>query len=330
MSLVFENNLDQLIKRSGLTKRAVALKLGITSENLSRAVHGKTKLNLARIEEYSKILDCHPAEIIFAGQQINVIGGWWVSDKDLCFPILKSYKRTNLNRGEHWKGATLKLNSKNFLLTGRYVGIANFNVPQNHSLPLGEPGTLSLINIDGVEEAKFNQEDIGKFCVASITNQTLVAGEMYPKPNGEFEFWLPEISQTQVFSEIHWARSISSMQFGYDFSTLDESKFVGASNLADLERPSSTKKVKKIVSQQSQGVDRSLVGAPVKPDLSSSIEKKILLTMREACVLLFGEWNDNLQRRLRRLIDSGEIDAVKDGKKFHIPRSEINRLEGNR
>ena len=326
-----EHNLNQLIERSGMFKKEVAAKKGITPENLSRQLHGHTGVTLCDLDEYSKILDCHLAEIIFPGQQINVIGGWWVSEEDGHLPVLKSYKPINLNCEGSFKGANLKIKAKDFLLTGRYVGIANFDVLPNQSLPIGHPGTLCLINIDGAETKKFYQEDIGKFCVALVANGTLVAGELYPRPNGQFEFWLPEIGLSQVFSEIHWARSISSMHFGFDFSTLDESKFVGASNVTDLEQTSSTKQATKIVSQKSQGVNLSVVSAPINPDSPSSTEKKkVLLGMADACEQLFGQYNDNLRRRLKRWIKQGIIQAVQDGAKFYIPRAEIDRLAGGR
>ena len=56
--------------------------------------------------------------------------------------------------------------------------------------------------------------------------------------------------------------------------------------------------------------------------------RQALLPLSEACVLLLGQYNDNERRRVKRGIEQGVIQAVKDGARFYIPRAEINRLSG--
>tara|TARA_Y100001937_G_C6949476_1_gene253991 strand:+ start:391 stop:615 length:225 start_codon:yes stop_codon:yes gene_type:complete len=56
--------------------------------------------------------------------------------------------------------------------------------------------------------------------------------------------------------------------------------------------------------------------------------RQALLPLSEACVLLLGQYNENERRRVKRWIEQGVIQAVKDGARFYIPRAEINRLAG--
>tara|TARA_R100001129_G_scaffold147316_1_gene108752 strand:+ start:2670 stop:2894 length:225 start_codon:yes stop_codon:yes gene_type:complete len=56
--------------------------------------------------------------------------------------------------------------------------------------------------------------------------------------------------------------------------------------------------------------------------------RQALLPLSEACVLLLGQYNENERRRVKRWIEQGVIQAVKDGAKFYIPRAEIKRLAG--
>ena len=72
--LSMESNLNHMILRSGLTKRVVAEEKGITPETLSRHIHGKIQLTLNDAEDYSKILNCTPQEIMFKSNPARILG----------------------------------------------------------------------------------------------------------------------------------------------------------------------------------------------------------------------------------------------------------------
>lgn len=72
--LFVANNLEKLIKQSGMTKKAVAELKGVTPETLSRHMHGKIQLTLHDAEEYARILNTNAYEILFAAKPMPIIG----------------------------------------------------------------------------------------------------------------------------------------------------------------------------------------------------------------------------------------------------------------
>lgn len=72
--LFVANNLEKLIQKSGMTKKAVAELKGVTPETLSRHMHGKIQLTLHDAEEYARILNSNAYEVLFAAQPIPILG----------------------------------------------------------------------------------------------------------------------------------------------------------------------------------------------------------------------------------------------------------------
>tara|TARA_R110000803_G_scaffold108560_1_gene176879 strand:+ start:272 stop:517 length:246 start_codon:yes stop_codon:yes gene_type:complete len=54
---------------------------------------------------------------------------------------------------------------------------------------------------------------------------------------------------------------------------------------------------------------------------------QLLYTLKEACDALFAEgYNEASRKRVRRWIKSGVFNAVMDGSRYYIPKSEIDSL----
>jgi len=51
-----------------------------------------------------------------------------------------------------------------------------------------------------------------------------------------------------------------------------------------------------------------------------------LLSVRDACRYLFGDFNRTLQNRMYGLLDANQIPRVKDGRKYYIPRHKLDEL----
>ena len=82
---LMQNNLSNMIRAANMTKREVAALKGITPENLSRQVNGHTNITLRDAEEYAKIFELHPAEIMFVQSLSSClrIGGWTTSNNPI-------------------------------------------------------------------------------------------------------------------------------------------------------------------------------------------------------------------------------------------------------
>ena len=68
------NNLDNMIRRSGLKKQEVADLKGVTPVTLSRHISGAINITLADAEEYGRILGVHSYDILYPQEPIDIIG----------------------------------------------------------------------------------------------------------------------------------------------------------------------------------------------------------------------------------------------------------------
>ena len=68
------NNLDQMIRRSGMTNTQVAEEKGIKRETLSRHKSGVIRITRQDAEEYAQILNCLPQQIMYQNSPITLLG----------------------------------------------------------------------------------------------------------------------------------------------------------------------------------------------------------------------------------------------------------------
>jgi transcriptional regulator with XRE-family HTH domain len=76
------NNLENLIKKAGYTKKEFADMNGITPATLSRHMHGKIPMTVKDAEKYGKLLDCHARAVLFPLERVPIFMQRWVSEKD--------------------------------------------------------------------------------------------------------------------------------------------------------------------------------------------------------------------------------------------------------
>ena len=67
------NNLSVMIARSGLHKKDVGAAIGVAPETVSRHMSGNIQINLKLAEEYAKVLNCQPQDILFATKPLKII-----------------------------------------------------------------------------------------------------------------------------------------------------------------------------------------------------------------------------------------------------------------
>ena len=72
--LKMPNNLDVMIRRSGLLNREVAERKGIRPETVSRHISGALQFNLKDAEEYAIILGCTAQDVLFAQHPVILFG----------------------------------------------------------------------------------------------------------------------------------------------------------------------------------------------------------------------------------------------------------------
>ena len=68
------NNLNKQIAASGLTKKEVGALVGHTPETVSRHISGNIKLTLNHAEDYARVLNCSPYDIMFEALPMPIIG----------------------------------------------------------------------------------------------------------------------------------------------------------------------------------------------------------------------------------------------------------------
>lgn len=71
--MLMSNNLSVMIARSGLNKKDVGAAIGVAPETVSRHMSGNIQINLKLAEEYAKVLNCMPQDILFATKPLKIL-----------------------------------------------------------------------------------------------------------------------------------------------------------------------------------------------------------------------------------------------------------------
>jgi len=83
------NNLETMIRRSGLLNKEVAERKGIRPETVSRHISGALQFTLKDAEEYAMILDCTAQDILFVQKATQLFGYLNNENVEIILPVEK-------------------------------------------------------------------------------------------------------------------------------------------------------------------------------------------------------------------------------------------------
>ena len=183
--LSMESNLNHMILRSGLTKRLVAEEKGITPETLSRHIHGKIQLTLNDAEDYSKILNCTPQEIMFKSNPARILGYiHYNKTAEHSVDWLEYRKKNNAK----YPGGDVYLPSPNPF----EVGAVLFNIPDDYDGPwIDYKDSLCVVQLDPIKQGYVSKDSIQQASYAKIKGGGVLHGHVYPEPGGTYTVYNP-------------------------------------------------------------------------------------------------------------------------------------------
>jgi len=183
--LNMESNLNHMILRSGLTKRVVAEEKGITPETLSRHIHGKIQLTLNDAEDYSKILNCTPQEIMFKSNPAPILGYiHYNKTAEHSVDWLEDRKKNNAK----YPGGDVYLPSPNPF----EVGAVLFNIPDDYDGPwIDYKDSLCVVQLDPIKQGYVSKDSIQQASYAKIKGGGVLHGHVYPEPGGTYTVYNP-------------------------------------------------------------------------------------------------------------------------------------------
>tara|TARA_B100001063_G_scaffold233781_1_gene250416 strand:+ start:373 stop:1101 length:729 start_codon:yes stop_codon:yes gene_type:complete len=77
------NNLDAVIRASGMNKKQLAKAAGIMPETLSRHIHGKVQMTLENAERYAQILGVSVQKVMFVNPATPIVGSAHLKDNEI-------------------------------------------------------------------------------------------------------------------------------------------------------------------------------------------------------------------------------------------------------
>ncbi len=87
---IMPNNLDAVIRASGMNKKQLAKAAGIMPETLSRHIHGKVQMTLENAEKYAEILGVSVQKVMFVNPATPIIGSAILKNNE----IIRSFYNT--------------------------------------------------------------------------------------------------------------------------------------------------------------------------------------------------------------------------------------------
>ena len=161
------NNLDFMIRKSGLLRKEIAERKGIRPETVSRHISGALNFSLKDAEQYAAILDCTAQDILFAQNAVPLFGKLDESHVTVSDPT----------EGEIAYHVTFPVDENR-----RFV-IANHKAQKKK----WANGRLYLFDNKPILAQSVDDSCFMRLCILKIANDKQIRfGVVYPEPGGTF------------------------------------------------------------------------------------------------------------------------------------------------
>lgn len=200
------NNLAKQIARSGLTNKEVGkLAGGWTPETVSRHISGNINMTLSHAEDYARVLNCSPYDIMFEAKPMPIIGKCHLDEDGQVYREW-SGKYYGQVYSHTYRPATTAI--VHWTVDSAYTGAWNY---WNKA--------LESVLLDPIKDKIVHPEAHGHNAYALLENEVdfagkktrLVAGVLYPEPGGLFTVHNGDINQTLRSQKLEWATPVLSM-----------------------------------------------------------------------------------------------------------------------
>lgn len=210
------NNLAKQIARSGLTNKEVGkLAGGWTPETVSRHISGNINMTLSHAEDYARVLNCSPYDIMFEAKPMPIVGA-----------------------------CTIEADGKIF----REVGKKEFGVVYSHTYRPDETGiihwsvadeylgpwqywksSLESVLLDPIRNKYVHKEAVGHEAYVLTEkpykyydhSTRLAAGVVYPEPGGVYTIHNGDTDMTLKSQKLIWGTPVLSMIMRPDLRGLE-------------------------------------------------------------------------------------------------------------
>ena len=211
------NNLAKQIARSGLTNKEVGkLAGGWTPETVSRHISGNINMTLSHAEDYARVLDCSPYDIMFEAHPMPIIGQCNINAEG---KIGRRYKKESFG----------KVYSHTY--RPALTAIMSWTVAKEYTGPWNYWGkALESVLLDPIKNNYVHDEAVGHECYAYLEEPfvgqqgfetNLVAGVLYPQPGGLYTMHNGDLNLTCKDQKILWATPVLSMIMRPDLRGLE-------------------------------------------------------------------------------------------------------------
>ena len=222
---VAPNNLDKMIRRSGLKNNMVAELKGIQPATLSRHKSGDIGISLGDAEEYAKILNCTAQQIFFSSPPIPVLAAVFPFDEEcgknlikIAPEIVESHKGGYPELVLGYAGGKMErmapYNDKAIYIHDYYYQDSMciyWDLSDNLDHPSAwQHGNLDIVNIAPMQRNIVSKDCLGHYSIVKTKNNILLYGVLYQSGRNRYTI------ESQYFGchenvELEWGCPIISM-----------------------------------------------------------------------------------------------------------------------
>jgi len=206
------NNLDAVIRASGMNKKQVAKAAGVMPETLSRHIHGHVQMTLENAEKYADILNVHVQKILFVNPPTPIVGEIYIENNE-------NIKRTfyhSWTRGVQIPTFTIAddLCCTQFIADEDYSGYW-YDYPGALSFFLREPLITKRVHPGCVQNACMVKL-VNAIKLPNLYETKLFSGVLYPEPGNLYTIDNPQSGVHFRGVKLEWATPFISTLFRPD------------------------------------------------------------------------------------------------------------------
>lgn len=199
------NNLNAMIVRSGLSKKDVGALVGHTPETVSRHISGNIKMTLDHAEDYARVLNCSPYDVMFEALPMPIIG---MCSIDAGGVVTRTVGKKSYGHVYSHTYRPAETGIVHWCLDEEYQGIWQYL-----------RGGLESVLLDPINNKYVHPDAKGHECYALTAepydyhgNSTrLAAGILYPEPGGLYTIHNGDRNETLRGQKLAWATPLLSM-----------------------------------------------------------------------------------------------------------------------